>query len=108
MDPAGSGQNGKDPVTDPAGSGQNSQDPKESGRNPTILAGSGQTCLPESGNGNSFIFFFCNFLVRTKRRKIFSRNFFFLKMISSKIFYDGNHFTSKQTKHKIMWSLFIE
>jgi len=42
---------------------------------------------------------FCNFFVRTKRQKIFSRKLLFLKMISSKIFYDGNYFTSKQTEH---------
>jgi hypothetical protein len=71
---------------------------------------SGQTCSPESGNGdrtlpdsgNSCIFASRNFFVRTKCRKIFWRKSFFLKMISLKIFYDGNHFTSKQTKHNTL------
>lgn len=94
----------------------------ESGRNPAMvksrpdlakmagirlnLIGSGGVLL-ESGNddrtlpdsGNNCIFTFRNFFVRTKRRKIFSRKFFFLKMISLKIFYNENYFTSKQTEH---------
>jgi hypothetical protein len=69
---------------------------------------SGQTYLPESGNGDrtlpdfgsSCIFAFPKFFVRAERWNFFLRKSFFLKMISSKIFYDGNHFTSKQTKHK--------
>jgi hypothetical protein len=74
--------------------------------------GSVQTFSPESNNCDrmlpdssgicqTLIFAFCNFFVRAKHQKIFSRNSFFLKMISSKLFYDGNHFTSKQTEHKI-------
>jgi hypothetical protein len=58
-----------------AKSGQNGKDPAGSGRNPAILAESGQTCSPESGNGNqtltdsgdSCIFAFRNFFVRAKR-----------------------------------------
>jgi hypothetical protein len=71
-----SGQNWPESGHDqnPAGSGQN-------GRNP---AGSSQTCsselLPDSGD--SCIFAFRNFFVRTKRSKIFSRKSFFLKIIS--------------------------
>jgi hypothetical protein len=73
---------------------------------------SGQTCSSKSGNSDRtlpdsggccqiLIFAFRNFFVRAKCRKIFSRkSFFFLKMISPKIFYGENHFTSKQTKHK--------
>jgi hypothetical protein len=110
IDPAGSGQNGRDP----AGSGRIRPlirpDPENSGLNPAILAGFGQTFSPESGNGDrtlpdsgdnyqTLIFAFRTFFVRTKHRKIFSRKSFFLKMISSKSFYDGNHFTSKQTEH---------
>jgi len=40
------------------------------------------------------------FCVRAKRRKIFSEKLFFWKIISSEIFYDEHHFTSKQMKHK--------
>jgi hypothetical protein len=98
IDPAVSGQNGRDPP----GSGRIRPlirpDPEDSGLNPAILAGSGQTFSPESGNGDqtlpnsgnnyqTFIFAFRNFFVRTKHRKIFSRKSFFLKMISSKSFY---------------------
>jgi len=61
----------------------------ESGNGDRTLLDSGDSCNITSRN----------FFVRTKRRKIFSRKLFFLKMISSKIFYDGNHFTSKQTEH---------
>jgi hypothetical protein len=61
-------------------------------------SGNGDWMLPDSGD--SCIFTSRNFFVRTKRRKMFSRKLFFLKMISSKIFYDENHFTSKQTVHK--------
>jgi hypothetical protein len=79
-------------------------------------AGSGQTFSPESDNGDwtlpdsggicqTLISEFCNFFVRAKHRKIFSRKSFFLKMISSKLFYEGNHFTSKQTEHK--WKMFL-
>jgi len=93
-------------------------DPEDSGLNPAILAGSGQTFSPESGNGDrtlpdsgdnyqTLIFAFRNFFVRTKHRKIFSRKSFFLKMISSKSFYDGNHFTSKQTEHKMNFEFFV-
>jgi hypothetical protein len=57
----------------------------------------GGRTLPDSSDGS--IFAFRDFFVRTKRRKIFSRKLYFLKMISSKIFYDENHFTSKQTEH---------
>jgi len=74
IDPAGSGQNGQDP----AGSRRIRQlvrpDPEDSGLNPAILAGSGQTFSPESGNGDrtlpdsgdnyqTLIFAFCNFFV---------------------------------------------
>jgi hypothetical protein len=45
-------------------------------------------------------FAFCNFFVQAKHRKIFFEKIIFLKIISSKLFYDGNHFTSKQTEHK--------
>jgi hypothetical protein len=84
IDSAGSGQNGRDP----AGAGRIQPlirpEPEDSGLNPTILAGSGQTFLPESGNGDrtspdsgdnyqTLIFTFRNFFVRTKHRKIFSR-----------------------------------
>jgi hypothetical protein len=56
---------------------------------------SGQTCSPKFGNGDrtlpdsgdSYIFTFRNFFVRAKRRKIFSKKSFFLKIISSKIFF---------------------
>jgi hypothetical protein len=72
---------------------------------------SGQTYSPESGNGNrtlpnsgdscqTLIFTFGNFFVQAKYRKIFLRKSFFLKMISSKIFYDENYFMSKQTEYK--------
>jgi hypothetical protein len=76
-----------DPATDHAGS---DRDSKESGN--------GDRTLPDSDD--SCIFSFCNFFVRTKRRKIFSKKYFFLKIISSKIFYDGNYFTLKQTEHQ--------
>jgi hypothetical protein len=73
-------------------------DPEESGWNPAILVGSGQMCSLESGNGDSCIFSFRNFFVRTKRLKIFSRKLFFFENDFVEIFYDGNHFTSKQTE----------
>jgi hypothetical protein len=65
------------------------------------------TCSSESDNGDqtlpdfggSCIFTSPNSFMRTKCQKVFSRTSFFLKMISSKIFYDKNHFTSKQTEH---------
>jgi hypothetical protein len=46
-------------------------------------------------------FLFCRltFFVQAKRRKIFLI-FFKKKMIPSKIFYNKNYFTSKQTEHK--------
>jgi len=73
-------------------------DLEDSGLNPAVLAGSGQTFSLESGNGDwtlpdsgdnyqTLIFSFRNFFVRTKHRKIFSRKLFFLKMISLKSFY---------------------
>jgi hypothetical protein len=73
-----------------------------------MLARSSQTCSPESGNGNrmlpdsgdSCLFALRNFFVQAKYWKVFSRKSFFLKLISSKIFYNRNHFTSKQTEHK--------
>jgi hypothetical protein len=96
-DPAGSGQNGRDPAgydrirtlirldltkmtgirPDMTGSGYWSgriwPGTEVSCRNPAILAGSGPTCSPDSGDGDICIFTFRNFFVRTKRRKIFSR-----------------------------------
>jgi hypothetical protein len=80
----------------------------------SILVGSGQTCLLESSNGDrtlsnsggicqTLIFAFRNFFVRAKRWNIFLKKSFFLKMISPKIFYNVNHFTSKQAKHKLKW-----
>jgi hypothetical protein len=105
---AGFGQNG----LDPAGSGRIW--PKRPGSRRFRLdlakmAGSGQTFLPESDNGDrtlldsgdicqTLIFAFRNFFVPTKHRKIFSRKS--LKMISSKSFYDRNYFTLKQTEYK--------
>jgi hypothetical protein len=57
-------------------------------------SGNSDRTLPDSGSiCQTLIFAFCNFFVRAKRRKIF-----FLKMILPKIFYDENHFTSKQMK----------
>jgi hypothetical protein len=58
-----------------------------SGRIWRSLAGSGQTCSPESDNGNQMlpdsgdncIFPFRNFFVRTKRRKIFSKKIIFFE-----------------------------
>jgi hypothetical protein len=87
-----------------------SDQPSQIGRDPAILIGSGQTFSPESGNDDqtlpdssgicqTLIFGFCNFFVRAKHRKIFSKKLFFLKIISSKLFYDENHFTSKQAEH---------
>jgi hypothetical protein len=76
-----------DPATDPFGSGQNGQDParydlirqdqEDSGWNPAILAESGPSFSPKSGDGNqtlpdsggickTLIFSFRNFFVRTK------------------------------------------
>jgi hypothetical protein len=53
-----------------------------------VLLESGQTCSPESGDGdltlpdssNSCIFSFRNFFMRTKHRKIFSRKLFFFEI----------------------------
>jgi hypothetical protein len=99
-----SGQNGRDPTgfgwiwplilpdLDEFGHGSGRIWPKwpGSGRNLAILAESGQTCSPKFDNGDrtlpdssdSCIFTFRNFFVQTKRRKIFSKKIFFLKMIS--------------------------
>jgi hypothetical protein len=65
-------------------------DPEDSGRIWPKRPGSGQTFSSESGNGDwtlpdsggicqTLIFAFCNFFVRAKHRKIFSRKSFFLK-----------------------------
>jgi len=94
---AGSNRIWMEPATGPTGFGQNGRNPAGSyriWRNTTILAGFGQTCSPESDNGDRTL------PDSGRCLKIFSRKLFFLKMISSKIFYDGNHFTSKQTEHK--------
>jgi hypothetical protein len=101
-------------ATDSAESNQNGQDPagydmirSDLTGSGGVLSESGQICWPKSSNGDrilpdssdSCIFSFRNFFVRPKRRKIFSRKLFFLKLISSKIFNDENHFTLKQTEH---------
>lgn len=96
--PAGSGQNGRDPAgsgwvrpltrPDLAKTAGIRPDPEDSGLNPAILAGSGQTFSPKSGNGDrtlpdsgdnyqTLIFAFRNFFVRTKHRKIFSKKIIF-------------------------------
>jgi len=106
-----------DPATDLAktakirpdldGFGQNGWDLAGSGR---VRLDSGQTyslefdnrdrSLPDSGGICETLIFACrNFFMRAKRRKIFSKKSFFFKMISLKIFYDRNHFTSKQTEY---------
>jgi hypothetical protein len=66
-------------------------DPEEFGRNLAkhVRQNSATTTVTFSP---SIIFF-----VRTKH--------FFLKMISSKAFYDKNHFKSKQTEHKLNYNL---
>jgi len=42
----------------------------------------------------------CDFLYAPNTKKCFRRKIFSKNMTSLKPFYDGNHFTSKQTKHK--------
>jgi len=57
---------------------------------------------PKFGTNGRWLFFaVVIFLYKPNAKKLFWKNYFFLKMISSKIFYDGNNFTSKQTEHKI-------
>jgi hypothetical protein len=67
-------------------------------------AGSGQICLPESSNGDWTLPDSGDNCIFTFRANQTPKNIFekiiFLKLILLKIFYDGNHFTSKQTKHK--------
>jgi hypothetical protein len=68
----------------------------ESGRNPAILAGFGQTCSPGSGNGDrklpdsgdSCSFSFCNFFfARIKRQKKIFENDFIENILPLKPFY---------------------
>jgi hypothetical protein len=105
---AESGENGRDSATDPIGSVRNGRDPARSvriwrspaGIRPNMLAGIRQRRPYVARFLQQLYFCLSNFFMHTKRRKKISRKLFFLKMISSKIFYDGNHFTSKQTEHK--------
>jgi hypothetical protein len=89
-----SGQNGRiwiDPATEQAGSGQNSwilpligPDPvKLSRRNPATVTG---RCRILAAFAKLWFLHFVIFFVRAKHRKIFSRKFYFLKMILSKLF----------------------
>jgi hypothetical protein len=70
-----------------------------------IPAESGQTFSPEFGNGDrtlpdsgdicqTLIFHFVIFSYEPNTEKYFRENHFFLKMISTKSFYDGNHFNA--------------
>jgi hypothetical protein len=56
--------------------------------------------LPDSGNiCQTLIFAFCNFFRASQTPKNIFEKIIFLKIISSKLFYDENHFMSKQTEH---------
>jgi len=46
---------------------------------------------------------FVIFCVRQTPKNAFGEKYFPEKMTSLKLFYDGNHFTSKQTEHKKMY-----
>jgi hypothetical protein len=85
---AGSGQNGRDLARYDMIRPLILSDPEASGWNPAILARSCQTFSSESGNCyrtlsdssdicQTLIFAFCNFFVRAKHRKIFSKKIIF-------------------------------
>jgi hypothetical protein len=93
-DRSGSGQNGRDPakydLTRP--------DPvKVSRRN--LATATGRCRIPATFAKLLFLHFVI-FSCEPNAEKYFRENHFFLKIISSKLFYDVNYFSSKQTEHK--------